>query len=851
MRRQLASGIRRLGTVLTLAALLFSLVASGASAGSDTSRIARSAVDEPIRLLVQFQNAPLADDASPGQSGRIAAEQQAFRTQMKGAGIAFREHSSFSKLFNGVAVTAQSKDLGRVRSMRSVTAVYISHQTDAPTPMLASSTKMIGADKAWAGDPSRAIPGVDGTGIKVAIIDTGLDYTHPDLGGCFGPGCRVIDGWDFVGADYNGGNEPKPGPDPMDQNGHGTHVAGIIGAKAASAEGVTGVAPGVSFIALKVFGKSGSTTDDIILQALETAYDMKVDVVNMSLGSSFEWPQSPTSQATERLSRKGIFVAVAAGNSGSSGEFAVGSPASGTGSIAVASFENDMVRHHAFLDPAGTAMAFEPMTESPAPPADGQTPELVYVGLGTKDTDFQNPDGTSKVEGKVAFISRGSITFKEKTLRAQQFGAVASIIFNNRPGFFMGTLQTAGNYIPTVSMSQADGQHLLGLLNQGPVSLTWTASLHLFANPTAGLMSDFSSWGPSPDLSVKPDLTAPGGMIYSTFPVSMGSYATLSGTSMASPHVAGAAALVLQAKREMFQKGSPLVKATSVRNLLMNTATPRTEGPNSTEYYPVHLQGAGMIDAWAAITAQQRVWPDKLALGAVSGGTTIKQTINIQNLGDKAESYTFQAVGSGGAAVAVTAAGGPFTVQSRASAPTQIQMIVPDDLPDGGIFSGWIDVVNSGGQTVAHIPYLGFKGDYQAASALDPIAPFNLPWLAHLDGPWLVKSSEIEIHPNCAGCDNQYAYLIWSLARQTPELKVEIWNADTGRKFGDQIDVSYLGRDDGSIQLLPWDGTNDKGRQVPAGNYVLRLMVLRPLGDPRNPAHWDVFTTGKITVVYD
>lgn len=115
--------------------------------------------------------------------------------------------------------------------------------------------------------------------------DIGIDYTHPDLGGCahIGDGCRVIGGHDFVGDAFDGVSDPVPDDDPMDLNGHGTHVAGIIGARAASPNGVTGVAPGVSFVALKVFGPEGSTWDDIILEAMEAALDMKVDVVKRSL----------------------------------------------------------------------------------------------------------------------------------------------------------------------------------------------------------------------------------------------------------------------------------------------------------------------------------------------------------------------------------------------------------------------------------------------------------------------------------------------------------------------------------------------------------------------------------------
>jgi len=679
--------------------------------------------------------------------------------------------------------------------------------------------------------------------------DTGIDYSHPDLGGCLGAGCRVVAGHDFVGDTFDGESAPAPDPDPMDQNGHGTHVAGIIGARAASENGVTGVAPGVKFVALKVFGPNGHTWDDIIMQALETAYDMRVDVVNMSLGSSFQWPQYPTAQAVQRLTDKGIVVAASAGNSGASGEFAAGAPAVGTGSMAVASFENDSVRHMAFLDPAGSTVAYEKMDHSPAPPTSGKSAELVYVGLGKQDADFLNPDGSSKVKNKVALISRGEVTFVAKTLAAQRFGAVQSIIFNNQNGFFRGTLQTDGAYIPTISIAKADGLRLVELTKRGPVQVTWTDKPQLFANETAGFLSEFSSAGPTPDLAVKPDVTAPGGNIYSTFPVAQGSYATLSGTSMSSPHAAGAAALVLHGRRAMLKQGSAMVKSTAVRTLLMNTAQPRTEGADGRAFYPVQRQGAGMIDAWRAITANQRVLPEKIALGALKGGESVERTVVVENLGDKAQTYRLSAVGGGALPAIISATPAALQVPARQTGRMRLRITVPTALPDSALFSGWIDVSDSTGEVVARIPYLGYKGNYQAKTALDPLI-FGLPWLARLDGQWLRKSTEIEIRPNCT-CDGKYAWIIFSLARQPQDLRLEIREPATGRRWGNAFRVQYVGRSDGGFELYLWDGTNDKTRQVPAGTYVLRLMALRPMGDPDNPAHWDVWNSGKVKVIWN
>jgi minor extracellular serine protease Vpr len=255
-----------------------------------------------------------------------------------------------------------------------------------------------------------------------------------------------------------------------------------------------------------------------------------------------------------------------------------------------------------------------------------------------------------------------------------------------------------------------------------------------------------------------------------------------------------------------------------------------------------------MIDVWRAVSATQRILPEKLALGAVRGGATIDQSITVQNIGDTPQTYTFSAKGSHGTPIAI-AGGKTLVVGPREMGKTRVQLTIPADLVDQALFSGWITVTNSAGDIVGRIPYLGFKGDYQADSALDPLV-LNLPWLARLDGDFLYKTNSLTIHPKCR-CDNQTAWLLFSLARQAQQLRIEIWDPSTKRKWGDAFQADFLGRSAGAIESFQWDGTNDKGRQLPPGTYVLRMMVLRPLGDPLNPAHWDTWISGPINLIYD
>lgn len=486
-------------------------------------------------------------------------------------------------------------------------------------------------------------------------------------------------------------------------------------------------------------------------------------------------------------------------------------------------------------------MGYGVMSYAPAPPTAGQSAEVIYAGLGTSDQDFLNPDGSSRVAGKVALISRGAISFREKSIRAQQHGAIQVIIHNSRDGFFQGTMGEPGDYIPTLSISQADGLRLRSLMEQGPVTLTWTEGVYQFPNELAGYISGFSSWGPSPDLALKPDLTAPGGSIYSTYPLARGGYTSLSGTSMAAPHVAGGAALIIQARGAELARMGPKERQETVRALLMNTAQPQRMG-GSGDLYPVHRQGAGTIDLRRAVDATQRITPDKLSLGEMEGVLEADRTIRIKNSGSTTQFYTFELIGEGASLDAF-----PALLRLRPGQQAQVQLTIRIDpaMPDG-LFYGWVAVRNARGDRVAQIPYIGYKGDYQAESALDPL-DYDLPWLARLSDGYLYPVDSMDLYPDC-GCEEGVAFLVFSLRRQVRELRVEVVEAETGRRMGSAFRADYYPHTGGEIDWVIFDGTTDVGRRIPAGTYLLRLMALRPLGDRQNPEHWDVWTSGPITL---
>jgi hypothetical protein len=260
----------------------------------------------------------------------------------------------------------------------------------------------------------------------------------------------------------------------------------------------------------------------------------------------------------------------------------------------------------------------------PDPPTSGTvSSEVVAVGRGCPASGATPADPyLTDPSGKIALVTRGSCTFDGKYQRAVAAGAVGVVIRNSSPGLFVGggVTPVAGKFL--VAISQADGLAIAALSQPNRASLTWTSTRVNAPNPTGGLLSSFSSYGPTAVLGLKPDLGAPGGFIRSTYPLELGGYTVLSGTSMSSPHVAGAAALLEQAH--------PSLPAASFRDVLMNSARPAlwSLGPQYGIADYVFRQGAGMIDIPASIGAQTTITPSKVALGEGSGGPF---TLHLQN----------------------------------------------------------------------------------------------------------------------------------------------------------------------------------------------------------------------------
>lgn len=802
--------------------------------------------------FVELTGAPAIEAGDPAA---IAAGHDAFRRNAAAAGVRFRERQSFRRLWNGLAIAVDSGQLGKLRLLPGVLALYPVVQVALPDEPGITTPQMMSALTMTRADYVQQVLGHDGAGVRVGIIDTGVDYDHPDLGGdgvarsgsTEFPNARVVAGWDFCGDDFDGGR-PEPDPYPDDCNGHGTHVAGVVGARG----GVTGVAPGALIGAYRIFGCHGETTTDLIVAALERAFEDGMDVVNLSIGAPFEWPDYPTARAADRLVDHGVVVVGAQGNNGSSGLYAANAPGTGRKVISVASFQNVLFNLPAFrVTPDDHTTTYTAVRGAPAPPLAGSFP-LARTGDKTTPADACTELPAGSLAGRVALIRAGSCEARVKCLNAQAAGAAAVVLYSDAFGSFRP--EVAGDpavAIPVVATSRAEGELLDDRLVQGVVTITWSVSSTPGFN--GGSISPFSSFGPAPDLSLKPNLGAPGGGVLSTWLLESGGYLNNSGTSMSTPHVAGAVALLLEAR-----PGTP---AERVRTRLENTAAPRPWEGDPARLDAVHRQGAGLLDIAAAIEASAWIEPGELELGESEGGVATRR-LAVHNDAPRAVTFALghePALATGPDPFILSYPGGPAavtfrdsTVTVRAGGSAHIQVAIAPDpaLPDRSLYGGYLTLRPEGGGDVLRVPYLGFKGDYQSLPVLTS-AGAGFPWLARVVNGFIVNQPD---GATFSLLGEDLPWIAYHLDHQASRLVMEVFDAASGKSWHrmeafENVPRSTTG---GSFFADPWDGHTRAGNgrvfEVPDGRYVIEVSALRALGDPSMPEHWDRWTSPVLTI---
>ena len=443
--------------------------------------------------------------------------------------------------------------------------------------------------------------GVNGAGVKVAVIDTGVDFNHPDLFG-WGPDGKVVGGYNFIKEDDL----------PIDTNGHGTQVAGVIAADGQ----IQGIAPKAKILAYKVSENGEGVSSDLIIKAINKAIDDGADVINISLGVNKT--NTKIDKAVNDALAREIFVVTAAGNDGP-GNSTIGSPGKNHGSVTVGATYNNLTSSLvATLEVGDKPYTVIPMVGSSKldQPVFG---EIVFGGYGKKE-ELQNIN----VKDAIVLVERGSdvkgemLYFSIKEQNAADAGAKALIVYNNEPGIFLGELIhefVEPDYkprIPVVSIDRNEGLEIKDAINKN-------SSLHLFYNPD--FVTHFSSRGPVSPFYIKPDMVAPGAYINTT--QSHAGYNFTSGTSYAAPHVSGAAALLLQKY--------PTIHHHEIKSLLITTAEPVSDAYGNE--FSLKDAGSGRLNIAKAFAAKLIITPPNFVATTSVDNPTFQKYFDLKLLG--------------------------------------------------------------------------------------------------------------------------------------------------------------------------------------------------------------------------
>jgi minor extracellular serine protease Vpr len=645
---------RRCLALFAVAALAIgAAVPAGVAAKSPTadrfSRIAIGKIDpkllpaliDPNRVvdvMIQLSDAPVASrvgDAKDAGTSVTKAQRDSWRSQIqtgqtpvadavrKSGG---RVISQMQDAYNGIHVHVKA---GQLTSLASLSGVSAIQYVPIYKPALTHSVPYVAAPQAWTDT------GQSGAGVKIAVIDTGVDFYHADFGGSgnpadytYGrahdttapatnadgvtvafPSAKIPVGYDFVGDAYDASATPgspatipQPDPNPLDCNSHGTHTASTAAGEGVLSDGSTytgpynasiygttdfrigpGVAPQATLFIYRVFGCEGST--DVTTEAINRAVEDGADVISMSLGSDFGEADTPDAVASNNAARAGVVVVAASGNEGN-GAYITSTPGSATRAISVAAIDSNQSFPGATIQlPSGNVSALN-ANNGPLP-VTGRLNVLMSggsVSLGCSASDY-----SGVAAGDIVVTLRGVCARVDRATLGQAAGAAAVVMINNSPGLppFEGPIN--GVHIPFLGLDPSNAAALIGANG----AMVTVASAGPLANPGYQQLADFSSWGPRfTDSAIKPEVAAPGVSIVAAGMGTGSGVLVDSGTSMATPHVAGVAALVIASH--------PGWSVNEVKAALMSTADTSV---NIVGYDP-RGAGSGLVQAQRATTTR-------------------------------------------------------------------------------------------------------------------------------------------------------------------------------------------------------------------------------------------------------
>ena len=764
-------------------------------AGSDADR-------DPARIvgiIVQLDDGADAAAALASINEAVAGEFPGARVQVQ------REYDN---ALVGFALRAPAGSLDAIRASSGVRAAFLEregHVSDVAAMDAEGGTR---ASQAEGQDPANLSAQLmmrtdqvtqKGEGKVIAVIDTGVDMTHPAFTGAMPDNVALSEDQvqalvPHLGAGKSGQYMSEKFPfaydyadddvDAAPREGgsgfHGTHVAGIA---AGNADKIVGTAPDAQIIVGKVTrSEDDALLDSSLLAALDDMVVLRPDVINLSLG----WTAGMDNEADsvydtvyKKLQEEGITVNAAAGNAFSTGygnnsgkglpyasdpdTSVMDEPATYPSVVAVGSVENALIRN-AFTA-AGMDIGYQRSRgmngEKVAYFSDLPAGTYEYVDAGfasEEDVAALKEKFPNGLSGKIALVSRGKMTYQKKVENLYDLHPAGVLVYNNVSVGSLIIMNLTTQDVPAAFISQADGQAMLAASDH---HLT-IAEGQVLPQSTTYEASEFSSWGVSPDLRLKPEIAAPGGNVFSAIP--NGAYEQTSGTSMATPQMAGISAIVLQRVQSdpMFASMSARQKADVVQNLIMGTARPLTDAAQTSgALYSPRKQGAGLVDALAATTSS--VYPTvvgaaepsrpKADLGDGTKGWHFDVTLH--NLGAAPATYELSSqalseIVDGGfftehssdwrgrgvevtysGAASASAEGATITVPASGEATIGVDIVpgsefasyVADNTPNGTFLDGFVRFASkTDGQPDLAVPYLGFYGDWGKAPIFDALA---------------------------------------------------------------------------------------------------------------------------------
>lgn len=749
--------------------------------------------NDKVRVIVELEGAPaishaqekgvmykdLAAKTRLKLETDIKDEQKEFMASVEKQNIGLTLKNSFTTVLNGVSGEMEYGNIKKLEKLPGVESVSIATEYERPKekPDMVTSKEMVEAQQTWT-------DGYNGKGMVVGIIDTGIDFNHKDMKLSTAEGEKLSKSstesiistnklpgkfyTDKVPYGYNYADDNSQildlGPDASM---HGMHVGGTVGANGDESEGgIKGVAPEAQLLALKVFGNDPampSTFGDIYIKAIDDGIKLGADVLNMSLGSTagFVDDNNLEQKAVDNAVNNGIVMSISAGNSDNiSGEFGgaplatnpdiglVGAPSVSKSSLSVASIENNKISLDSFSIKVGGETITVPYKKQSSPDPyevfGNKEVDVVYVGDGSAEK-YKGKD----VKGKVVVAARTATNpnYGEIQAQAEAAGAAGVIVKGHASHGDYVSMALNNPKIPLVSLAQSEGNSLiLKLQASGDIGkVTFTGKQVTVANTAAGKMSDFTSWGVTPSLELKPEITAPGGQIYST--LNDDKYGLMSGTSMAAPHVSGGSALVLQRVKELFPDLKDRQRSEMAKLLLMNTAKPVEDPDNDGIYYSPRRQGAGIMQLHKAVSTPvyvtkkgtnegkvelKEIKDDSFTFTLTAKNTSeedVKYKVNTSVLTDKVLGGKLNLEEQNIAKARVTTNVSEFTLQGKSEQDIKVTVNLDnakaelEELMKNGYFvEGFVTLKNVSEDKAfpdLTVPYVGFKGDWNKAPILD------------------------------------------------------------------------------------------------------------------------------------